>query len=357
MRMDSISETKKVTDAMYMTSSVKMRHARQGVELTTPYFDALCEEIALLLRHMPENKNPYFRNEGADDPKKRALIIVTSDKGLAGNYNHTVIREAEEQLLKNPELTLFVVGEYGRQYFLSHRAPVKESFLYSAEMPTIREAQRICAELLAGFDAGDFARIDVLYMDYLPGRGQECCTKCVLPLDQSRFVYTETPDDTGEKEFLPDPDALISEIIPGYLTGFMYGVLVDSYCSEQEARMNAMSSAGENADEILRLLRINYNRMRQTEITREITEITSGAKSLKKSKSKKDRQVPAPRGTSGSNGKEKSSDMKNNNAGENKNIGEIAGVSGSVIDVLFPKDAPLPKIREKLTVTVAGGSA
>ena len=214
MRMDSISETKKITDAMYMTSSVKMRHARQGVEMTTPYFNALCEEIALLLRHIPDNKNHYFRNTGTSERDRNALLIVTSDKGLAGNYNHAIIREVEKQLKSKEDLTLFIIGEYGRQYFLSHKAPVKESFFYSAEAPSIKKAQRICAELLTEFDTGTYSRIDVMYMDYLPGHGQKFCTKCILPLDQSRFLYNESLDDQPEREFLPNPDALINEIIP-----------------------------------------------------------------------------------------------------------------------------------------------
>ena len=354
-RMDSISETKKVTDAMFMTSSVKMRHARQEVEKTSPYFDALCEEMALLLLHLSDSKNPYFNNPDPKDKEKRALLIITSDKGLAGNYNQAVIRETEIQLAKHPGLTLFVVGEYGRQYFLSHRAPVKESFLYSAEMPTIREAQKICAELLDGFDAGKYSRIDIMYTDYLPGHGQKCCKKCILPLDKSRFRYEGERGDEPGKEFLPDPDTLISEIVPGYLTGFIYGVLVDSYCSEQESRMNAMRSAGENADEMLKKLRTRYNGMRQTEITREITEITSGAKALRK-KAKTD---PGASGGTARTGDVKSS-VKEVNAKMNDNAekitltGEIAGVSGSVIDVVFPNDAEKPKIREKLTVSVSG---
>ncbi|MBO4217655.1 MAG: F0F1 ATP synthase subunit beta [Clostridia bacterium] len=355
LRMDSISETKKVTDAMYMMSSVKMRHARQEVEKTSPYFDALCEEMALLLLYLPEIKNPYFNNPNPKDKEKRALLIITSDKGLAGSYNQAVIRKTETELAKHPELTLFVVGEYGRQYFLSHRAPVKESFLYSAEMPTIREAQKICAELLYGFDAGKYSRIDILYTDFLPGHGQKCCEKCILPLEKSRFRYEGTRGGEPEKEFLPDPDSLISEIVPGYLTGFIYGVLVDSYCSEQESRMNAMRSAGENADEMLKKLRVKYNGMRQTEITREITEITSGAKALhrKEKTGAGTSGGTARRGVEKSSAKEANADM-NDTAEKKILIGEIAGVSGSVIDVTFPQDGEKPKIREKLTVSVSG---
>ena len=355
MRMASVAETKKVTDAMYMTSSVKMRRAKREVEKTAPYFNALREAIGSLLHYLPDNTNPYFRLPNPDEPYRRALLVITSDKGLAGNYNQTVIRETEAEQSKHPDSLLFVVGEYGRQYFRQRKTPIQESFLYPAEMPTIREAQKICAELLSGFDRGDFARIDILYTDYKNGRVSECRRKTVLPLEKSRFYFSDENEDPFGKEFFPDPDTVIREIIPSYLTGYIYGALVDSYCSEQESRMKAMSSAGDNAEAMLRRLRLTYNRMRQSEITNEITEITSGAKALRRKKdggeqtgSGPERKRPEEKGgTDGMTGTET----------EKKNIGEIAGVSGPVVDVVFPESGTLPKIREKLTVSVpaAGG--
>ena len=344
LRMKSIAETKKITDAMYMTSSVKMRRARRGVDKTKPYFNALREEIGSLLHYLPANEHPYFR-VGNSAASRAAMLVITSDTGLAGSYNHTVIKEAEKLLRAQPDLQLFVIGEYGRQFFISHKRPLRESFLYSSEMPTIREAQKICAELLRDYDAGEFERIDILYTDYHSGRAGECRRIRLLPLSEAQFYYSDTEEALFGKEFLPDPVRLITEIIPSYLTGYIYGALVDSYCNEQESRMKAMQSAGENAEEMLRRLRLHYNSLRQAEITEEISEISSGAKALRRKSQAADNGSAAGR-------KEPNMDLQTPN---NNSRAEIAGISGPIVDVQFPEDAVLPKIREKLTVNTADG--
>ncbi len=350
VRMKSVADTKKITDAMYMTSSVKMRRAMSAVEKTAPYFGALREEIGILLHYLPDREHPYFRSS-SNNNSSGALLVITSDKGLAGNYNHTVIKEAKKLLLSRPSPQLFLIGEYGRRYFTSHRIPFRESFLYSSEMPTLREAQKICAELLYGYDAGEFDRIDILFTDH----SAECTGKCremrLLPLSESQFDFPEDEEEAPYgKEFLPDPAGLIREIIPSYLTGFIYGALVDSYCSEQESRMKALHSAGENAEAMLGRLRLRYNRMRQAEITAEITEITSGAKALSK---KKEAAIQDSGETvSGKEGKGQKMDRLSIRDGS---AGEVAGISGPVIDVRFPEGTALPRIREKLTVSAPDG--
>ncbi len=335
MRIESIAETKKVTDAMYMTSSVKMRRARSEVEKTAPFFASLREEIAALLVHLPERTNAYCRPDVPEEGPS-ALLVITSDKGLAGHYNHTVLKEVDAILAQGKHPVLFVVGEYGRQSFRSRKIPFRESFRYRAELPTVKEAQKICAELLSGFDRGDYGRIDLLYTALLPLQPCECRKKRLLPLDPDSFGSPAAADQNEEREFLPDPDTVIREIIPSYLTGFIYGALVDSYCCEQEARMSAMKSAGENAEEMLRQLRLRYNSLRQSEITREITEISSGARALRGKTDKKENDTEKTMRSDTTQGKEKT--------------GEIAGVSGAVVDVVFPSGEILPSIREKLTV-------
>ncbi len=157
-RMGSITETKKVTDAMYMTSTVKMRRARSEVEKTEPYFDALREEIGSLLRYLPEgNDNRYFRDDDPDGTRTRALLVITADKGLAGNYNQAVIREAEAALSEHPNTNVFAVGAYGRQHFVTNKMPLEESFWHASDMPSVRRAQIICADLLARYDRGDIS--------------------------------------------------------------------------------------------------------------------------------------------------------------------------------------------------------
>ncbi|MBQ7161840.1 MAG: ATP synthase F1 subunit gamma [Clostridia bacterium] len=285
-RIASITETKKVTDAMYMISSVKMNRARREVENTAPYFRELKREIAELFRHIPETSNRYFK---VPDPEKgghmkHGILLVTSDKGLAGAYNQTAISVCEGMLDRHPETVLFIVGEFGRQYFLSKGVPFVEDFRYSAELPTVWKARRICADLLEYFDNGGADEINIIYTDYISGRASECKRNILLPLKRSRFAAPTNAEEQRKTEFLPDPDTVLSGIIPSYLTGFIYSSLVDSYCSEQQARMEAMSAAGRNADEMLRELKLRYNRVRQAAITREMTEITSGARALRKNK-------------------------------------------------------------------------
>ena len=283
-RIASVSDTKKVTDAMYMISSVKMNRARREVENTAPYFSALKQEIGELFHHIPETSNRYFK---VPDPASGAqprlgVLLVTSDKGLAGGYNQNAISACEEILSGRPAASLCIVGEYGRQYFASKGTPFNEDFRYSAELPTVWKARRICADLLESFDSGEVDEIIMVHTDYENGREGVCGKSVLLPLKRSLFAV---PTDAGEQqktEFLPDPDTVLSGIIPSYLTGYIYSALVDSYCSEQQARMTAMSAAGRNAEEMLRELRLRYNRVRQAAITREMTEITSGARALKR---------------------------------------------------------------------------
>ncbi|MBO4870001.1 MAG: ATP synthase F1 subunit gamma [Clostridia bacterium] len=281
-RIASITETKKVTDAMYMISSVKMTRARREVEKTRPYFEGLKEEIAGLFRHIPETSNRYFR---VPDPAEGAhlshgVLLITSDKGLAGSYNHTVLSMCESIMSRHPRTVLFVVGEYGRRYFTSKKIPFVEAFRYSAEFPTVWKARLICADLLEYYDQGALDEINIVYTDYINGKPSECKRNVLLPLTRSRFA-TDQKDDTDGTEFFPDPDTVLGGVVPSYLTGFIYGCLVDSYCSEQQARMNAMSSAGKNAENMLSDLRRKYNSVRQAAITREMTEITSGSHTLK----------------------------------------------------------------------------
>ncbi len=293
-RINSVAETKKVTDAMYMISSVKMRRAMREVTNTEPYFSSLSEEIGRIFRIIPDISNRYFK---VPDPMtgghiKHGVLLVTSDKGLAGEYNENVISLCEDVLSRHSETVLFVIGELGRQHFSSKGVPTVPEFRYSAELPNVWKARRICSDLLEYFDTGRADEISIIYTDYLSGRPGEAKRSILLPLKRSLFASV-TEDDSIETErdrnvFFPDPDTVLSGIIPSYITGYIYSILVDSYCSEQQARMTAMNSASSNAENILNELRLKYNRIRQAEITREISEVTSGARALKKKKETRD---------------------------------------------------------------------
>ena len=285
-RIDGINDTKKITDAMYMISSAKMRKALRDLEDTTPYFEALHESISELLRCFPQTKNRYFEaTDSAQKPhRNHGILLITSDKGLAGAYNHEAIRTCLQYAEQYTKTTIFIIGEYGRQYFLNHKLDFDQDFHHSAVRPSMLEARRICAELLEHYDSADLDDIAIIYTDFTANKPAECKPITLLPLRKTAFA--QGVDDVGlvEKEYLPSPEAVLEGVIPSYLTGFIYGSLVESYCSEQQARMNAMKSAGNNAEDMLKDLRIQYNKLRQTAITSEITEITAGASAQKKTR-------------------------------------------------------------------------
>lgn len=283
-RIDGISETKKITDAMYMISSAKMRKALRNLEDTTPYFDALKESISELLRCFPQTKNRYFEAPRAAGQLHRnhGILLITSDKGLAGAYNHEAIRASQIHASRYVRTTVFIIGEYGRQYYLNHKLDFDQSFHHSISNPSMAEARRICTELLERYDHMDLDDITIVYTDFTANRPAECRTTTLLPLRKATLSSGAAAEPFTEREYLPNPETVLDGVIPSYLTGFIYGSLVESFCSEQQARMNAMKSAGNNADKMLKALHLQYNKLRQSVITNEITEITAGAKAQKK---------------------------------------------------------------------------
>ena len=289
-RIKSVRDTQKITNAMYLIASTKMRKAKSELDHTRPYFEAIKGEIKRIFRTAKEVESQYFYPEDSMHTLTgtSACLVVTADKGLAGMYNQNVIREAEKLLKDNPDTKLFVVGEYGRQYFAHHGIPVERSFLYTAQNPTMQRAREISSILLEMFEKRKVCKIFVVYTDIRNGMFEEAKSERLLPFHRRTFA-----DNTTEKaitkpfEFTPSVNAVLDTLVPSYVSGYIYSALVDSFCAEQNARMTAMNSANQNAEKLLGELSVQYNRSRQAAITQEITEISSGAKAQKRKLAKK----------------------------------------------------------------------
>ena len=287
-RIKSIQDTRKITNAMYMISSTKMRKAKQDLENTEPYFYTLQSMMARLLRHLPDVSHMYFEKEEKeelDHQKKVGLLVITGDKGLAGAYNHNVLKLAQEFLDdQNQWAELFVVGELGRQYFTCQHVPIQENFQFTAQNPTFSRARWIAETLLEKFQSGELDEIQVIFTRMENSMTSVAEVRKMLPME--RPPMPKIPMDVYHEEFLAIPDAqtVVDSIVPNYISGFIYSALVESFCSEQNARMQAMESATNNADELLHDLSIMYNRARQAAITQEITEVCSGARAQKNKK-------------------------------------------------------------------------
>lgn len=289
-RINSVNDTKKITNAMYLISSTKLRKARKMLTDTEPFFFATQAMISRVVRHLPPEVENIFLETRADipeDEKRRGYIIFTDDKGLAGAYNHNVLKLAEEHIINDGKnWKLFVIGEVGRFHFLSKNMSIEESFMFTSQNPTLHRARKIAAEILDYYYARE---IDEFYCIYTTVHGNVCETRYekLLPLELITDIQKEhIPTGTMLEEFLmePSPSAILDNIVPNYITGFIYGALVEAFCSVQSSRMMAMDSANKNAQKMLAGLQRTYNRQRQAMITQEITEVVSGAKALKRAK-------------------------------------------------------------------------
>ena len=196
-----------------------------------------------------------------------------------------VIKEAEKILEENPNTRLYVVGEYGRHYFMQHNIPIERSFLYTAQNPTVGRARQIAEIMLDQFDKGEVVKLFVVYTDMTSGMAETATSFRLLPFHRTFFSEekeeAEKPVET-EFEFVPSIEAVLDIIVRSTFMGFIYSALVDSFCSEQNARMMAMSAANDNAEKLLAGLSDQYNRVRQAAITQEITEVSAGAKAQRK---------------------------------------------------------------------------
>ena len=280
-RIQGIQETQKITNAMYLIASTKLRKARQELENTRPYFTALSSEIKRIFRTANDIDSHYFFPVGDDTPREGTYgcLVITADKGLAGSYNQNAIRKAQELLEQHPDTKLFVVGEYGRRFFAQRNIPIERSFLYTAQNPTMARAREIGAQLVEGFDRGELASIFVVYTDMANAMSFEARSVRLLPFHRSYFGPREGERAVKEPfEFFPDARTLLDSVIPSYVSGYIYSALINSFCCEQNARMTAMDSANKNAEELLGDLSLRYNRVRQAAITQEITEISAGAR-------------------------------------------------------------------------------
>ena len=285
-RINSVRDTMKITNAMYMISSSKMTHAKKKLAETEPYFYALQGEISRILRHLPELEHRFFDNRASipEEERKLASIVITADKGLAGAYNHN-IEKLEEEILKKPGVhKLFVVGELGRHYFAKRGVEIDTNFQYTVQKPTMHRARDISGVLLDQFNSGELDEIYIVYTRMENSVQSEAEIVKLLPLERSSFNEMKMPLNMYREaiDLYPSVDAVMNSIVPNYVTGMIYGCLVEAYASEHNARMMAMKAATDSAQSLIHDLSILYNRARQAAITQEITEVCSGARAQQK---------------------------------------------------------------------------
>ena len=309
--MRGIRDTMKITKAMYMISTIKMRKAKHQLEATEPYFYGLQEAMSSILYNFPSIRSRYFGEaEGGEDeveksgPVKKGYIVLSSDRGLAGAYNQNVFKVVENLVKDMPEeeYELMVVGELGLHTLAGRGYNVNKEFHYTATEPSLERARIVSENLIKDFYEGKYDELHVIYTRMINSMETTVETQQLLPLKRTDFIDMENAkiprhlrsSETGNlgdiegdaKEYLiePSPHVVLDEIVRNYVTGYIYGTLVQATACEENSRMTAMKSATDNAKDMLNVLTVQYNRVRQAAITQQITEISSGARALRKNK-------------------------------------------------------------------------
>ena len=292
-RIASIQQILKITNAMYLMSSSKLKKARKSLDSTEPYFYKLQDTIESVLEHTPHTKQLFFdrRSDIPEDKRKKGYIVITADKGLCGSYNHNILKYAEQTLNETADLSncyLFVMGQVGRMYFQrrsrnENKASVDSEFLYTTQNPTLYRAMEIAELVIEKFKARELDEVYLLYTDMVTSNVQETRTLRLLPFERRHFG--KAADGTIKKlpkaSFSPSPEEVMDYLIPQYAKGIIYGAMVEAFCCEQQSRMTAMDAATTSAKDMIKDLSLMYNRARQAAITQEITEVCGGANGLK----------------------------------------------------------------------------
>lgn len=281
-RISSVQDTMKITNAMYLISSAKLRKAKSGHEKVSPYFRLLQQTIADILNRCPDLEEDFFEETSPrnipEHGKRRTIIVISSDKGLAGSYNHNVFKKVEELIADDSENTLILVGHMAVNYFKNFKnVTIDEKHIYPAADPAMYRARDIAEHVIGQFLENEVDEVYVVYTDMINSMSFETATKRIMPLSTKMFEDVEVGEHLREPVFSPSPEAVIKHVAPNYIKGLIYGAMVESYACEQSARMTAMDNATTNAKDMIRELSLAYNRERQAAITQEITEIVSGA--------------------------------------------------------------------------------
>ena len=288
-RIKSINDTLKITNAMYMISSSKLKKSKKMLADTEPYFYTLQSEMSRILRHIPDMEDIYFKSteDIPMDDRRVGYIVITADKGLAGSYNHSILKLAEEHLGSHPNHELFVLGELGRHYFEQRGIAIQKQFHYTVQNPTLNRARNIAEEILELYNKEELDEVYIIYTSMINAIQEEAQILQLLPLKKVDFdIHIPVDIPREELALKPSPEAVMDRIVPDYVVGFVYGALVESFSCEQNARMMAMEAASKSARDMLHELDILYNRARQAAITQEITEVIAGAKSQKRKRKK-----------------------------------------------------------------------
>lgn len=281
-RKTSIQSTAQITKAMKLVSTIKFQKAKVKAETTKPYSDKMYSTISSVLSKSG-NINHRYLKPGASE--KKAVIVITSDRGLAGGYNSNVEKAVIGSGLSAADVQLYTIGAKGRDSLTKRGYALAKDYGDVIAAPTYRAAQDIGRDVLEAFTSGEVGEIWMAYtifkntITHIPKMIR--LLPVAVPEDDGTETDAKSEDRLLLMNFEPDPEEVLDAVVPKYMNSMIYGAMMQAVASENGARMTAMDNATSNAEEMISDLTLSYNRARQGAITQEITEIVSGSEALK----------------------------------------------------------------------------
>lgn len=276
-RKGSIQSTQQITKAMKLVSTVKLQRAKANAERSKSYFNAMYETVTSMLAKAGTIHHPYLQAGGSD---KKAVILITSNRGLAGGYNSNVIKLITKSDFQKADLDIYAVGKKGRDTLQRHGYSIKADYSDIIEEPAYADAMQISSQVLQAFAEGEIGEIYLAYTAFKNTVSHEPTLIKLLPVEVADHPESKDSEDNVPMNFEPEDEEALDMIIPKYVTSLIYGGMVESVASENGARMQAMDAATSNAEEMIGSLALQYNRARQSSITQELTEIIAGAEAI-----------------------------------------------------------------------------
>lgn len=278
-RRTSIQSTGQITKAMKLVSTVKLQKSRTKAESSKPYFDLMYATITSMLERSGNMNHRYL---AAPTSNKKAVIAITSNRGLAGGYNNNIVKMiAGDPNLPAADTKIYAVGRKGRDGLVRKGYEIALDASEVINAPLYQDASDLTKELLEAFEKGEIGEIYLAYTYFKNTVVHIPRLIKLLPIDREAVTSgEEAPKARALMNYEPNAETVLDMIIPKYMSSLIYGALLEALASENGARMTAMDSATNNAEEMLSKLELQYNRARQGSITQELTEIIAGANAI-----------------------------------------------------------------------------
>lgn len=271
-RKSSITSTQQITKAMKLVATVKLQKARARAEGNDPYFRYMYRTIQTMLGETESFDHPYLTGGGSD---KKALVVITSNRGLAGGYNQNIVKQVLSSGIDRNDAMIISIGQKGRDALSGRGYEISSDYSEMIDEPCFSDAQKIALELLDKYKKGEIGEIYLFYTHFKNTVSHIPTKIKLLPVEKE-----DTVTHGLKMNYEPSVEEALEQIIPSYVTSILYGAMAESSASENGARMQAMDSATDNASDLIDELTLRYNQARQSSITQELTEIVAGAESL-----------------------------------------------------------------------------